>query len=56
MIDECKELTVTMASNADITDMLKYHISRKAFEPQTVGDKTTEKCKSFCPRAITIVN
>ena len=34
-----------MASNEDITDMVKYHKTKKVFEPQYFGGKTTENAK-----------
>ena len=37
MIDEHKELGVTMASKENITDMVKYHKTKKAFEPKSFG-------------------
>ena len=45
MIDEHKELSVTMALKEDNTDMLKYHKSKKAFEPQSFGGKITDNAK-----------
>ena len=42
---EHKELCVKMASNKDITDMVKYHKTNKVFEPQSFGGKTTEIAK-----------
>ena len=45
VIDKHKDLSVTMASNEDITDMVKYHKTKKAFEPQSFGGKTTENAK-----------
>ena len=45
VIDEPKELTVTMASKEDITGILKYHKTKKAFEPQYLGCETTDNAK-----------
>ena len=45
VIDELKDLSVQMASKEDITDMVKYHKTRKAFEPQSFGGKTRENAK-----------
>ena len=44
-IDENKELTVKMATKDDITEMMKYHKTKKVFEPQYFGGKTTENVK-----------
>ena len=33
-IDENKELTIKMATKDDITEMVKYHKTKKVFEPQ----------------------
>ena len=41
-IDENKELTIKMATKDDITAMVKYHKTKKVFEPQYFGGKTTE--------------
>ena len=46
-IDENKELTVKMATKDDITEMVKYHKTKKVFEPQYFGGKTTENEKEF---------
>ena len=40
-----KDLSVKMASEKDIMDMVKYHKTKKAFEPQSFGGKTTENAK-----------
>ena len=45
VIDEHKELSVKMASKEDITDMVKYHKTKKVFEPQSFGSKTTKDAK-----------
>ena len=45
VIDEHKELTVKMATKEDITEMVKYHKTKKVFEPQYFGGKTTENAK-----------
>ena len=45
VIDEHKELSVKMVSKEDITDMVKYHKTKKVFEPQSFGGKTTENAK-----------
>ena len=36
-IDENKELTVKKATKDDITEMVKYHKTKKVFEPQYFG-------------------
>ena len=41
-IDENKELTIKMATKDDITEKVKYHKTKKVFEPQYFGGKTTE--------------
>ena len=46
-IDENKELTVKMATRDDITEMVKYHKTKKVFEAQYFGGKTTENAKEF---------
>ena len=56
VIDEHKELSVKMASKEDITDMVKYHKTKKVFEPQSFECKTTENAKLFYHHLITIVN
>ena len=45
VIDEHKELSVTLASKEDITDMVKYNKTDKIFEPQSFVCKTTENAK-----------
>ena len=45
VIDKHKELSVKMASKEDITDMVKYHKTKKVFEPQYFGGKITENAK-----------
>ena len=44
-IDENKELPIKMATKDDITEMVKYHRTKKVFEPQYFGGKTTENAK-----------
>ena len=44
-IDENKNLTIKMATKDDITEMVKYHRTKKVFEPQYLGGKTTENAK-----------
>ena len=44
-IGENKELSIKMASKDDITEMVKYHKTKKVFEPQYFGGKTTENAK-----------
>ena len=44
-MDEHKELTVKMATKEDITEMVKYRKTKKVFEPQYFGCKTTENAK-----------
>ena len=44
-IDENKELTIKMDTKDDITEMVKYHKTKKIFEPQYFGGKTTENAK-----------
>ena len=46
-IDENKNLTIKMATKDDITEMVKYHRTKKVFEPQYFGGKTTENAKEF---------
>ena len=46
-IDENKELTIKMATKDDITEMVKYHKTKKVFEPQYFGGKNTENAKEF---------
>ena len=36
-----------MATKDDITEMVKYHRTKKVFEPQYFGGKTTENAKEF---------
>ena len=45
MIDEHKELSIKIVSKKDITDMVKYHKTKKVFEPQSFEGKTTENAK-----------
>ena len=45
VIDKNKELTVKMATKDDITEMVKYHKTKKVFEPQYFGGITTENAK-----------
>ena len=42
-----KELTIKMATKDDITEMVKYHKTKKVFEPQYFEGKTTENMKEF---------
>ena len=53
VIDEHKELTVKMTTKEDITEIMKYHKTKKIFEPQYFGNKTTE---NVCVHSITIIN
>ena len=46
-IDENKNLPIKMATKDDITEMVKYHRTKKVFEPQYFGGKTTENAKEF---------
>ena len=46
-IDENKNLPIKMATKDDITEMVKYHRTKKVFEPQYFGGKTTENEKEF---------
>ena len=46
-IDENEELTINMATNDYITEMVKYHKTKKVLEPQYFGGKTTENPKEF---------
>ena len=43
--DENKDLPIKMATKDDITEMVKYHRTKKVFEPQYFGGKTTENAK-----------
>ena len=45
-IDENKDLPIKMATKDDITEMVKYR-TKKVFEPQYFGGKTTENAKEF---------
>ena len=36
-----------MVTKDDITEMVKYHKTKKVFEPQYVGGKTTENAKKY---------
>ena len=55
-IGENKELTVKMATKDDITEMVKYHKTKKVFEPQYFGGKPRRIRKNLCLHSITIVN
>ena len=44
-IDENKNLPIKMATKDDITEFVKYHRTKKVFEPQDFGGKTTENAK-----------
>ena len=44
-IDENKELTVKIATKDDITEMVKYHKTKKVFEPQYFGGKNRGECE-----------
>ena len=44
-IDENKNLTIKMATKDDITEMVKYHRTKKVFEPHYFGGKNTENAK-----------
>ena len=46
-IDENIELTIKMTTKDNITKMVKYHKTKKVFEPQYFGGKTTENAKEF---------
>ena len=46
-IDENKDLPIKMATKDDITEMVKYHRTKKVFEPHYFGGKTTENAKEF---------
>ena len=48
-IDEYKELTIKMATKDDITEMVKYHKTKKVIEPQYFGGKNTENAKELVP-------
>ena len=45
-----------MATKDDITEMVKYHKTKKVFEPQYLGGKTVENAKNLCLHSLTIVN
>ena len=45
MIDEHKQLTVTMATKEDISDMIKFNKMNNTFELSTFGGKTRENAK-----------
>ena len=55
-IDENKELTVKMVPRDDITEMVKYHKTKKVFELQYFGGKPQRMRNKFCLHSITIVN
>ena len=55
-IDENKELTVKIATKDDITEMVKYHKTKKVFEPQYFGGKPRRMRNNYCLHSITIVN
>ena len=42
---ENKELTIKMVTKDDITEMVKYHKTKKVFAPQYFRGKTTENAK-----------
>ena len=44
-IDENKDLPIKKATKDDITEMVKYHRTKKVFEPQYFGGKPTENAK-----------
>ena len=55
MIDKHKELTVTLASNEELTDMSKYYKTKKAFEQHYFGGKPTKIQNNVYHHSITIV-
>ena len=55
-IDENKELTIKMATKGDITEMVKYHETKKVFEPHYSGEKTRRMRNNVCLHSITSVN
>ena len=58
IIDEHKQLTITMETKEDISDILKFYEMKNAFELPTFGGKTSENAKIniVCHSSITIVN
>ena len=55
-IDENKDLPIKMATKDDITEMVKYHRTKKVFEPQYFGGKPRRMRNNSCLLSITIVN
>ena len=57
VINEHNQLTVTMATKEDISDMLKFNKTKNAFELPTFGGKTSKNVKKcLCHRSITNIN
>ena len=56
VIDGHKDVIVKMASYTDITDMVKYHKTKKPFEPQYFVGKATDNAIFIYLHSITIVN
>ena len=44
-IDKNKELTVKIATKDDITEIVKYHKTKKVFEPQYFGGRKHGECE-----------
>ena len=55
-IDKNKELTVKMATKDGITEMVKYHETKKVFDQNILEEKPQRMRKNFCLHSITIVN
>ena len=55
-IDENKNLPIKMATKDDITEMVKYHRTKKVFEHNILEEKPLRMRKNSCLLSITIVN
>ena len=55
-IDENKNLPIKMATKDDITEMVKYHRTKKVFDHNILEEKPRRMRNNSCLLSITIVN